>query len=98
MELKIDDIKVSQRLRQIDDTKVYDLMESIQLVGLLHPILVDSECNLLAGNHRLEAMRLIGCETIECKQVNLSAFQHPSTSPTYSEFKLYNQVSNYGGC
>ena len=76
MEIKIDDIKVSQRLRQIDDTKVYDLMESIQLVGLLHPILVDSECNLLAGNHRLEAMRLIGCETIECKQVTLSDLEN----------------------
>ena len=75
-EIELDQIKVSQRLRELDDTKVNELVESIQLVGLLHPILVDSECNLLAGNHRLEAMRLIGCETIECKQVNLSELEN----------------------
>ena len=67
MIIKIDDIKVSQRLRELDDTKVYVLMESIQLVGLLHPIVIDSDNNLLAGNHRLEAHRILGRDTIECE-------------------------------
>lgn len=75
MIIKIDDIKVSQRLRELDDTKVYDLMESIQLIGLLQPIVVDSECNLLAGMHRLEAIRTLGHETIECNQINLSELE-----------------------
>ena len=48
--IKIDDISVSQRLREIDQEKVDDLVESIRLVGLLQPIVVDSENNLLAGN------------------------------------------------
>ena len=76
MIIKIDDIKVSQRLRELDDTKVYDLMESIQLVGLLHPIVIDSDHNLLAGNHRLEAYRILGRDTIECKVVNLSELEN----------------------
>jgi len=76
MIIKIDDIKVSQRLRELDDTKVYDLMESIQLVGLLHPIVIDSDKNLLAGNHRLEAHRILGRDSIECRVVNLSELEN----------------------
>ena len=38
MFIDIGDIKVSQRLREIDQDKVDDLVESIGLVGLLHPI------------------------------------------------------------
>lgn len=75
MIIKIDDIKVSQRLRELDNSKVYDLMESIQLIGLLQPIVVDSECNLLAGMHRLEAIRTLGHDTIECNQINLSELE-----------------------
>ena len=66
--IKIDDISVSQRLREIDQDKVGDLVESIGLVGLLHPIVIDTDNNLLAGNHRLEAYRILGRDTIECKK------------------------------
>ena len=60
LEIKLGDIKVSPRLRQIDQGKVDDLVESIQLVGLLHPIVVDTNNNLLAGIHRLEAFQRLG--------------------------------------
>lgn len=76
MELQIKDIKVSQRLREIDQDKVDELVESIQLVGLLHPIVIDSDNNLLAGNHRLEAHRILGRDSIECRVVNLSELEN----------------------
>ena len=76
LEIKLGDIKVSPRLRQIDQDKVDNLVESIQLVGLLHPIVVDTDNNLLAGNHRLEAHRILGRATIECKVVNFSELEN----------------------
>ena len=91
MIIKIDDIKVSQRLRELDDTKVYDLMESIQLVGLLHPIVIDSDNKLLAGNHRLEAYRILGRDTIECKKVNLSELENELVQ--IDENLILNQLS-----
>ena len=75
-EIELDQIKVSQRLREIDQNKVDNLVESIQLVGLLHPIVVDTDNNLLAGNHRLEAHRILGRDTIGCKVVNFSELEN----------------------
>ena len=40
--IKMDDISVSQRLREIDRDKVDDLVESIRLIGLLHPIVIQN--------------------------------------------------------
>lgn len=74
--IKIDDIKVSQRLRDIDKSKVRDLVESIKVIGLLQPIIIDSNNNLLAGNHRLHAVRNLGKKTIDCKVVNLTELKN----------------------
>lgn len=74
--IKIDDIKVSQRLRDIDESKVRDLVESIKVIGLLQPIIIDSNNNLLAGNHRLHAVRNLGQKTIDCKVVNLTELKN----------------------
>ena len=73
MKVHIDDIKVSSRLRKIDRDKVDDLITSIKEIGLLHPIIIDNNNNLLAGWHRLEAHKVIGYKYIECKKVNLLA-------------------------
>ena len=89
--IKIDDISVSQRLREIDQEKVDDLVESIQLVGLLHPIVIDSNNKLLAGNHRLEAYRILGRDTIECKKLNLSELENELVQ--IDENLILNQLS-----
>jgi len=78
--IEINKIKVGTRLRKIDQSKVNDLVESIQLIGLLQPIVVDSDNNLLAGNHRLEAHRVLGETTIECKRVSLSELRFATNS------------------
>ena len=67
VEIPISRIKVTTRLRATDEDKIRDLAESIDGVGLLHAITVSQngdEYHLLAGNHRLEAHKLLKRKTI----------------------------------
>ena len=41
-------------MRQLDETKVLELMTSYESVGVINPISVDEELTLIAGAHRLE--------------------------------------------
>lgn len=63
--LKVKDIVVKERLRGVDSGKVERLKESIQRVGLIHPITVSGGV-LVAGLHRLTAHRELGIEEIDC--------------------------------
>ena len=54
-EIPVADIKVLNRLRKINENKVQELTDSINQVGLLHPVVVAKKDNyflLLSGNHR----------------------------------------------
>ena len=67
VEVPLKRIKVSTRLRGTDEGAVKDLSESIEGIGLLHPITVSKHgewFHLLSGMHRLEAFRQLGRETI----------------------------------
>ena len=67
VEIPLKRIKVSTRLRGTDEDKVTDLAESIEGIGLLHPITVSRHgewFHLLSGMHRLEAFRKLGRDTI----------------------------------
>lgn len=66
MILKIIDVKIGQRIRD-DFGDMEALAESIREHGLLHPIVVDSEYNLIAGCRRLLACERIGLKEIEAK-------------------------------
>lgn len=63
--LKVNDIVVKERLRGVDSGKVERLKESIQRIGLIHPITVSGGV-LVAGLHRLTAHRELGIEEIDC--------------------------------
>ena len=91
MKVNIDDIKVSERLRKLDDEKVDELAKSISVIGLLHPIVIDSENNLLSGRHRLEAHRKLGRESIECKLVSMSELEKELVQ--IDENLILNQLS-----
>lgn len=68
MMLKISKIKVGQRARdEYGDMEA--LAESIKEYGLLHPIVVDSNYNLIAGCRRLMACERIGQTEIEVKML-----------------------------
>ena len=61
-----------------------ELADSILEVGLINPIMVDQAHTLIAGLHRLEAMKLLGRTKIECTMT-------PSTQllfPTYPRCSL----------
>lgn len=48
-----------------DSDEMVELAESIKTIGLLHPITVNTEGFLTAGERRLEAHKLLGLEEIE---------------------------------
>ncbi|WP_311273522.1 MULTISPECIES: MT-A70 family methyltransferase [unclassified Rhizobium] len=70
-ERAIASITVGKRLRTLSEEKVAALMASIPEHGLRNPISVygltsDEVVELSAGEHRLEAMRRLGYETVPC--------------------------------
>ena len=68
--LPVCEIKVGPRFRK-DAGDLSSLKQSIQEVGLLHPIIVDSENNLIAGLRRLKAVEMLGWKTVEVHIINV---------------------------
>jgi ParB family chromosome partitioning protein len=69
--LDIADITVGPRFRrQVGDLSA--LVESIESVGLLHPIVVTPEFEMVAGRRRLEACKKLGWVDIPCRVLPLS--------------------------
>jgi len=66
----IDGIDVGVRYRQ-DLGDLRTLAESIEAVGLLHPVVVTPEGRLIAGQRRLEACRLLGWSEVPVTVVDL---------------------------
>ena len=69
VDIPIDEIKVTNRLRAISEEKVEELVQSILLVGLLHPLVVsktESGYRLLSGGHRISALRKLNRKTAPC--------------------------------
>jgi len=66
--LKIKDIIINKRLRKLNNEKVNQLAESIKEIGLLNPITVKGNV-LVAGLHRLEAVKKLNWEEIPTRQL-----------------------------
>ncbi|MBF2004887.1 MAG: ParB N-terminal domain-containing protein [Chlorogloeopsis fritschii C42_A2020_084] len=64
--IDINRVNILPNRRPLNDQKVAELMESIKANGLLNPITLDQNLNLVAGLHRLTACKLIGLNEIEC--------------------------------
>lgn len=67
VEIPLNRLKVTTRLRSTDPDKVTDIAESVEGIGLLHPITVSRHgewFHLLSGLHRVESFRKLGRETI----------------------------------
>ena len=62
--VKVKDVKVGRRCRE-DYGDIEGLALSIQRFGLLHPIVVDEDLHLLAGERRLRAHEFLGLKEIE---------------------------------
>jgi ParB family transcriptional regulator, chromosome partitioning protein len=68
--IAISDIKVGNRFRK-DLGDIDSLAQSIQDIGLLHPIVVNENNQLVAGQRRLEAYKRLGWSEIPCVVVNI---------------------------
>lgn len=69
MKVKVRDIKIKDERFREDYGEIEELAVSIQRYGLFHPIVVDSEMNLVAGERRLKAHMKLGLEEIEVRQL-----------------------------
>lgn len=68
MKLNISEIKIGPRIRQ-DRGDLSSLKQSIQKMGLLQPIIVNTKKELISGFRRLEACRQLGWKEIEVKMI-----------------------------
>lgn len=64
VDLPINTITVNHRRRAIRQSAVEDLVESIAQIGLLQPVTVNEDFSLIAGLHRLEAVKRLEWQTI----------------------------------
>lgn len=66
MLVPISEIKVTAGRREVLPEDAKKLADSITQIGLLNPITITPDHTLIAGNHRLEAAKLLGWTEIEC--------------------------------
>jgi len=67
MNIKIREIEIGSRKRKLNEDKVKELAESLNLLGQLEPITITKDNVLLAGWHRLEAAKLLGWDEIKAE-------------------------------
>lgn len=75
MKIAISEIKINLGRRQASLSGINELARSISEVGLLNPITVDPNHTLIAGLHRLEAVKRLGWTEIECAVCSLEGLQ-----------------------
>lgn len=73
--IKIADIIIPERKRQINENKVRELAESIKISGLLQPVVVTTERLLVAGAHRLAACCQLGIAEISATVIDSAEAQ-----------------------
>lgn len=72
MKVKISDIKVNPGRRGAAEKDIEELAFSIEEIGLLNPITLTEDHTLIAGLHRLEAVKLLGWTEVECTITDLA--------------------------
>ena len=75
MRMKISGIKINPGRRDTQQRNVEELARSIAAVGLMNPITVTQDNTLIAGLHRLEAVKLLGWTEIECTIIGMRGLQ-----------------------
>lgn len=67
--LNIKDLEI-ENLESIKESVVDDLVKSINNVGLLHPIVVNTKNKVVSGRHRILALDKIGIKEIPARVIN----------------------------
>ena len=70
MKISTSNLKHHPRNQEIYElSAIQDLMDSIQQVGLLQPLVINSRNEVISGNRRLLAVQQLGWEEVEVEQV-----------------------------
>lgn len=75
MNVTLSKIKINPGRRPVNLDGINELARSISEIGLLNPITIDQEHILVAGLHRLEAVKRLGWTEIECSVCTLDTLQ-----------------------
>lgn len=75
MNVALSKIKINPGRRPVNLDGINELARSISEIGLLNPITIDQEHILVAGLHRLEAVKRLGWTEIECSVCTLDTLQ-----------------------
>ena len=75
MKIEISIIKINPGRRDTQQRNVEELARSIAAVGLMNPITITQDNTLIAGLHRLEAVKRLGWTEIECNSVGMNSLQ-----------------------
>ena len=69
MQINVNDIVIKHRIR-VNLGNLTQLMESMRRHGLMNPILITQNRELIAGNRRLESAKRLGWTTIEARIID----------------------------
>ncbi|MEQ8192194.1 MAG: ParB/RepB/Spo0J family partition protein [Candidatus Eremiobacterota bacterium] len=69
--VKISDIKIKPGRIPVDPVNVSEIAGSIKEIGLINPITITKNNTLIAGLHRIEAMKLLGKNEIPCVKMDI---------------------------
>lgn len=75
MKIHVDEIQIKAGRRELNADHVRELAASIKELGLLNPVTVDKENVLIAGLHRLEAVKLLEWPEVECTVSSLEGLR-----------------------
>ena len=70
MKIKLNEIKIGKRYR-IDLGDLTSLKESISKIGLLHPVVINENNELIAGRRRMEACKQLGWDEVPVNQIHI---------------------------
>ncbi len=68
MQVRVDEIKVKHRIRR-DLGDLSQLADSIKAHGLMNPIVINEKKELIAGERRLESVKLLGWQTVDVRVI-----------------------------
>ena len=68
MQVRVDEIKVKHRIRR-DLGDLSQLAESIRQHGLMNPIVINERKELIAGERRLESVKLLGWQMVDVRVI-----------------------------
>ena len=96
MQVPIGKIQIKEGRRSLDAGHVKELADSIRELGLLNPLTIDRDYVLIAGLHRLEAVKALGWEDVECTVSSLEGLAAELAEIDENIVRSYISTLEYG--